>query len=67
MPTPIEVSHSAYLCQQQSDPWPEPETEAYLAGIGQALYAIRTLKGLGWSVGHDSELLPPDWARKEFE
>ncbi len=67
MPTPTEVSHLAYLCPQQSDLWPEPETEEYLEKIGHALFAIKTLKALGWRVGHDSELLPPTWARKEFE
>ena len=66
MPTPTEVLQPAYLCHQQSDLWPEPETEEFLAAIGHALYAIKTLKELGWTVGHDSELLPPDWARKEF-
>ncbi len=47
--------------------WPEPETQLYLEQIGQALFAIRQLKELGWTAGADQELLPPMWARREFE
>ena len=66
MPTPTEFLQPAYLCHQQSDLWPEPETANHLVRIHIAQRAIRLLKKLGWSVGHDSELLPPDWARKEL-
>lgn len=66
MPTPTEVSSTRVPVSTAEEIWPEPETELYLEKVGNALFAIKTLKSLGWRVGHDSELLPPTWARKEF-
>ena len=65
MPTPTEFSDPCVPVSTTEALWPEPETELYLRDIGDALFAIKTLKGLGWTVGHDSELLPPLWARRE--
>ena len=65
MPTPQRVSDLCVPVSTTEECWPEPETEQYLEQIGRALYAIRELKELGWQVGHDSELLPPMWARQE--
>ena len=65
MPTPIEVSDPCVPVSTTEELWPEPETDLYLRDIGDALFAIKTLKRLGWIVGCDSELLPPHWARRE--
>ena len=65
MTTPTEFSQPAYLCPQQSDLWPEPETADHLFKLHVAARAVRILKRLGWTTGCDGELLPPDWARRE--
>ena len=66
MPLDKSVSPPCVPVSTTEELWPEPETELFLEQIGHALYAIRQLKELGWTVGVDQELLPPLWARKEF-
>ena len=69
MSLPTRVSDSAYLCHQQERPVHDlrPDVPFGHHPDAAATYeAIFVLIELGWTVGCDGELLPPQWLIRSF-
>ena len=69
MPNSTGVSNAAYLCHQQLIPVQDLRRDVKFGHHPDAAAtyeAIFVLIELGWTVGCDGELLPPQWLLRSF-